>query len=77
MSNNQFVNIGLTKTCLIQTHFFEGYITSNSLVEFEIFERPGLESQRNRGRLFFHRKIFKFLKYFIYNIETYTQKKVS
>ena len=27
-------------------------------------ERPGLESQRSRKRLFFHRKIFKFFKYF-------------
>ena len=28
-------------------------------------ERPGLESQRSRKRHFFHRKIFKFFKYFI------------
>ena len=26
-------------------------------------ERPGLESQRSRKRLFFHRRIFKFFKY--------------
>ena len=28
-------------------------------------ERPGLESQRSRKRHFFHRKIFKFFKYFL------------
>ena len=29
------------------------------------FERSGLESQRSRKRLFFHRKIFKIFKYYL------------
>ena len=32
-------------------------------------ERPGLEKQRSRKRLFFHRKIFKFFKYINLRLE--------
>ena len=36
-------------------------------------ERPGLESQRSRKRHFFHRKIFKFFKYYLnYYIGNFT-----
>ena len=63
VKNELFITLGTPKMYLKFRTLIQTTVSTKSISSRPAIERPGLESQRSRKRLFFHRKIFQFFKY--------------